>query len=74
MRPIKIFEIGPGTGILAQSIIEFMKNYSHSNKIEYHLIEISEMLCKNALSKRFENEKGVSINIHNKSIFEYNDK
>jgi SAM-dependent MidA family methyltransferase len=40
---LRIVEIGPGTGTLADSILEFYKNYSLElyRKCEYILVEIS---------------------------------
>ena len=40
---LRIVEIGPGTGTLADSILEFYKNYSLElyRKCEYVLVEIS---------------------------------
>ena len=40
---LRIVEIGPGTGTLADSILEFYKNYSLDlyRKCEYILVEIS---------------------------------
>ena len=45
---LRIVEIGPGTGTLADSILEFYKNYSLElyRKCEYILVEISPQLSK----------------------------
>ena len=53
---LRIVEIGPGTGTLADSILEFYKNYSLElyRKCEYILVEISPQLsqkCEQTLSQ-----------------------
>ena len=52
---LKILEIGPGTGTMADSILEFYKNYNLKmyRNCEYVLVEISPQLseiCKQTLS------------------------
>lgn len=54
---LRIVEIGPGTGTLADSILDFYKNYSLDlyRNCEYILIEISPQLaekCEEVLSKK----------------------
>lgn len=69
-RALKIIEIGPGTGVLAESILEFAKNYD-TRKIEYHLVEISSTLCDH-LESRFKDHPNVQI--HNTSILDFKQK
>ena len=54
---LRIVEIGPGTGTLADSILDFYKNYSLDlyRNCEYILVEISPQLaqkCEEVLSKK----------------------
>ena len=56
MKKLKILEIGPGTGTLADSILDYLKNYSLDlyRNCEYTLVEISPELaakCEETLSK-----------------------
>ena len=75
---LRIVEIGPGTGTLADSILEFYKNYSLElyRKCEYILVEISPQLsekCEQTLSQNhrrlYENDQ---IKIYNSSILDFN--
>ncbi|CAI2371507.1 unnamed protein product [Moneuplotes crassus] len=76
-KNIRIVEIGPGTGVLAESIIEYLKMNAVQRRInfDYHLVEISESLCKN-IEQRMEDSfpsliKNEQIKVFNKSILEY---
>lgn len=77
INKIKIIEIGPGTGALAASIMEFFKNNDVEKKtqIEYNLVEISSSLCETIESrfKSINNEllENGKVKIYNSSIFDY---
>ena len=47
MKKLRIVEIGPGTGTLADSILEYYRNYSLDlyRNCEYVLVEISPRLA-----------------------------
>lgn len=48
MKKLRILEIGPGTGTLADTILEFYKNYSLDlyRNCEYIMVEISPQLAQ----------------------------
>lgn len=57
IEKLRILEIGPGTGTLADSILDFYKNYSLDlyRNCEYVLVEISPQLaekCEEVLSEK----------------------
>ena len=79
-KKIKIIEIGPGTGALSASILEFFRNNDFDKKIqiEYNLVEISSSLCdtiesrfKSTLNEHLESGK---VKIYNSSIFDFKQK
>ena len=80
MDTLRIVEIGPGTGTLADSILDFYKNYSLDlyRNCEYILVEISPQLadkCEQVLKhkhKSLYNED--RIKIYNSSILDFNKK
>ena len=80
MGKLRILEIGPGTGTLADSILDFYKNYSLDlyRNCEYVLVEISPRLarkCEEVLrekhKKLYDQDK---IKIYNASILDFNKK
>ena len=57
LETLRIVEIGPGTGTLADSILDFFKNYSLDlyRNCEYILVEISPQLadkCEEVLKEK----------------------
>ena len=77
MKQLNIFEIGPGTGSNADSILEFLKNYNLDiyRECNYILVEISPQLsqmCEDLLSKKhkslYDNDQ---IRVINSSIFDF---
>ena len=75
---IRIVEIGPGTGALAESVIEYLKMNAMRRKInfEYHCVEISKSLCS-TIEQRFDRNEprmlqSEQIKVFNQSIFDYN--
>lgn len=73
-------EIGPGTGALALSVIEFLSdnNMVKRGQMEYSLVEISSTLCE-TIEGRFKEQykellQSNQIKIYNNSIFEHNVK
>ena len=80
MKKLRIVEIGPGTGTLADSILEYYRNYSLDlyRNCEYVLVEISPRLaskCEEVLQRKhtklYEENK---IKIYNSSILDFNKK
>ena len=73
-------EIGPGTGTLANSILDFYKNYSLDlyRNCEYLLVEISPQLAEKCEDVLSENHKPLfdknQIKIYNSSILDFNKK
>jgi len=80
MGKLKIIEIGPGTGTLADSILDFYKNYSLDlyRNCEYVLVEISPRLARRCEEMLREKHKKLyaedKIKIYNASIMDFNKK
>jgi len=80
MKKLRILEIGPGTGTLADSILEYYRNYSLDlyRNCEYVLVEISPQLalkCEEVLQRKHKKlyDEG-KIKIYNASILDFNKK
>lgn len=72
-RSLVIYEIGPGTGSLADSILEYVSKYEPVlfKSMEYNMVEISETLHKSQI-KRFENSPYFSkMRFYNHSFFDH---
>lgn len=73
-----MLEIGPGTGTMADSVLDFYKNYNLQmyKNCEYVLVEISPELalrCEQLMMKNHPQlYKEGKIKIYNASIFDFN--
>ncbi len=74
---MKIIETGAGSGTGADSILYFFKNFHYKQylEMEYHIVEISPMMCKKINEKLSINHKKLvnngQIKIINDDIINY---
>ncbi|KAF2071341.1 hypothetical protein CYY_007339 [Polysphondylium violaceum] len=71
--PLKIYEIGAGSGTNAVSILDFIKD-NHPQiyeNMEYTIIEISKLLAEKQVQRIKNKHPNVKININNTSVFNW---
>jgi len=71
--PLKIYEIGAGSGTNALCILDFIRD-NHSDlysTMEYNIIEISKLLAEKQLQRIKNKHPNVKININNTSVFNW---
>jgi hypothetical protein len=74
-KNLVIYEIGPGTGTLAHTVLDYVKAYEPFiyRTMEYHLIEISPVLHETQ-KKRFQNSNHETrVHCNRKSFFNMTD-
>lgn len=78
--PLKVLEIGPGTGTFADSCLDFFKNYDLDmyRNSEYTFCEISPQLAESCENTMRQNHKKLldegRIKIYNSSIMDFDKK